>query len=287
MDYTYVHGVLAGRLLASVTLGKRLSFVSTVHRQKNQKTYPEERVGERVLAEVGENLILDLEGGEVGCIKSDWYPTICLSPRTRLGDSLLGVGLLDGSLVASGVDELVVHDLDGGVVGREGGNLVGNGSGIGEGRDVLANTSEAENEVLGVGTAQLRLALLTENGKIRVRVREEHGPDLPRHTRVDTTAEALVGAADDNQCLLLLVGDGLGLGALEDGVGGLAVCAGGGHGLLGAGELGRGDNLHGLGDLLDVANRLETALDFTESGIAGSVGGGEGGRSADANLVST
>jgi hypothetical protein len=73
MDCTYVHGVLAGRLLASVTLSKRLSFVSTVRRQKSWKTYPEERVGERVLAEVGENLILDLEGGEVGCIKSDWY----------------------------------------------------------------------------------------------------------------------------------------------------------------------------------------------------------------------
>jgi hypothetical protein len=45
-----VHGILTGRLLASVTLSQR----------------PEERVGESVLAEVGENLILDLESREVG-----------------------------------------------------------------------------------------------------------------------------------------------------------------------------------------------------------------------------
>ena len=45
-----VHGILTGTLLASVTLSQR----------------PEERVGESVLAEVGENLILDLESREVG-----------------------------------------------------------------------------------------------------------------------------------------------------------------------------------------------------------------------------
>jgi hypothetical protein len=51
------------------------------------------------------------------------------------------------------------------------------------------------------------------------------------------------------------------------------------HGLLGAGELGGGDDLHGLGDLLDVANGLEAALDLTESGIVGGLcdeGGGHG-----------
>ena len=45
-----VHGVLTRRLLASVTLSQR----------------PEERVGKGVLAEVGENLILNLESREVG-----------------------------------------------------------------------------------------------------------------------------------------------------------------------------------------------------------------------------
>jgi hypothetical protein len=50
---------------------------------------------------------------------------------------------------------------------------------------------------------------------------------------------------------------------------------------LGAGELGGGDNLHGLGDLLDVANGLETAFDFTEGGIVrgGNDGGPARGRS--------
>ena len=45
-----VHGVLTRRLLASVALGQR----------------PVERVGKSVLTEVGENLVLNLESGEVG-----------------------------------------------------------------------------------------------------------------------------------------------------------------------------------------------------------------------------
>jgi hypothetical protein len=45
-----VHGVLTRRLLASVALSQR----------------PEERVGKSVLAEVRENLVLNLESGEVG-----------------------------------------------------------------------------------------------------------------------------------------------------------------------------------------------------------------------------
>ena len=52
---TYVHGVLAGRLLAGVTLSQ----------------CPEERVGESVLAEVGEDLILNLESRELGCESLD------------------------------------------------------------------------------------------------------------------------------------------------------------------------------------------------------------------------
>lgn len=47
-----VHGVLTRRLLASVALRQR----------------PVERVGKSVLAEVGENLVLNLESGKVGCI---------------------------------------------------------------------------------------------------------------------------------------------------------------------------------------------------------------------------
>jgi len=206
-------------------------------------------------------------------------------PHTGLGNSLLGVGLLDGSLVGTSVDEAVVDDADGGVVGGQKRDLVGDGGGIGEGGDVLSGASEAEDEVLAVGTGELGLALLANDGEVGVGSIEQDLADLPRHTRVDTTAETLVGGADNDQCLVAVV-DGLGLGALKDSVGGLTVGARGGHGPLSAGELGGGDDLHGLGDLLDVANRLEAALDLTESGVASGVGSGEGGRPADGNFQS-
>ena len=45
-----VHGVAAGRLLAGVALGQS----------------PVEAVGQSVLAKVGEDLVIDLERGEVG-----------------------------------------------------------------------------------------------------------------------------------------------------------------------------------------------------------------------------
>jgi hypothetical protein len=45
-----VHGVSAGRLLAGVTFSES----------------PEEGVGKAVLAEVAENLLINLEGGEIG-----------------------------------------------------------------------------------------------------------------------------------------------------------------------------------------------------------------------------
>ena len=47
---THVHGVAAGGDLAGVALGQS----------------PEDGVGKGVLAEVGEQLVIDLEGGEVG-----------------------------------------------------------------------------------------------------------------------------------------------------------------------------------------------------------------------------
>lgn len=45
---------------------------------------------------------------------------------------------------------------------------------------------------------------------------------------------------------------------------------------MGAGELGGCDNFHRLGDLLDVANRLQTALDLAEGGVGSRIGGIEG-----------
>ena len=246
------------------------------------QTYPVERVGKSVLAEVGESLILDLEGRVVGYIRVRTNLRLRARPRhTGLGDGLLRVSLLNSGLVGTSVDEAVVDDLDGGVVGGQERDLVGDGGGVGEGGDVLSGTSEAEDEVLAVGTRQLGLALLSDDGDVGLGGVQEDAADLPRHTGVDTTAKTLVRGADHEQCLVAVV-EGLGLGAFEDLVGGLTVGARGGHGPLGAGELGGGDDLHGLGDLLDVANRLEAALDLTESGVAS--GGGDG--PAHANIQS-
>lgn len=96
---------------------------------------------------------------------------------------------------------------------------------------------------------------------------------------MDAAAEALVGGADDKQGLALGGLEGLGLGLVEDLIGGLAVGLGVGHGALGAGQLGGGDDLHGVGDLLDVADGLEAALDLAE-GREASGGMGRGGDSA-------
>ena len=92
---------------------------------------PEERVGERVLAEVGESLVLDLEGRVVGCMCVRTNLRLRARPRhTGLGDGLLRVSLLDGGLVGTSVDEAVVDDLDGGVVGGQERDLVGNGRSV-------------------------------------------------------------------------------------------------------------------------------------------------------------
>jgi len=191
---------------------------------------------------------------------------------TGAENGVLGESRDRGRLVAGGVDELVVEDLDLGVLAGELNNLVGNGLGIGEARNVLANTSKVEDDLLGVGTLELGAALVTKDDKVEVGLTAGGGPpaDETGETGVDTTAKALVGAADNDELLFALTLERLGLGGLEDLVAGLAVLARVLHGALGAVELGRGDDLHGVGDLLDVANRLETALDFTE--------GGEGGR---------
>jgi hypothetical protein len=89
---------------------------------------------------------------------------------------------------------------------------------------------------------------------------------------VNTTAKTLVGAGNDQKSLLVV--ERLGLGLLENGVGGLAVDAGFVHGLLSAGKTGGSNNLHGVGDLLNVLDGLETTLNLTESCEAGGIGGG-------------
>ncbi len=244
---THIHGLLAGGDLAGVPLGQG----------------PVEGVGEGVLAQVGEELLVDLEGGEVGGV----------------GDGLLRKGLDDGGLVAGGVDELVVDDLDVGVVALELQDLVGDGLGVGEGGDVLAGAVEGEDDVAGVGPAQLGARLLADEDEVGGLVA---GPDLAAHVArqagVDAAAEALVGAADDVERLLALGVERLRLGALEHLAVGLPVLPGRLHGPLGARQLGRGDHLHRVGDLLDVPDGLEPALDLSQGRVGGSiaVGGGDG-----------
>ena len=87
------------------------------------------------------------------------------------------------------------------------------------------------------------------------------------HTRVNTTAKTLVGRADDDELLGLLGLDRLGLGRLVDLVRGLTEGSGLVHGTLRASELGGGDDLHGVGDLLDVLDGLEAVLDLAKGGV--------------------
>ena len=89
---------------------------------------------------------------------------------------------------------------------------------------------------------------------------------------MDTPTKALIGAADDEKRLFALLFYPFGLGFLKYGVRGLAVAARLGHGALGTGELGGGDDFHGFGDLFDVPNGFETAFDLAEGGVGGGIG---------------
>lgn len=196
---------------------------------------------------------------------------------TGLEDGLLRVCVHGDGLVALGVDERVVQDFDASIVARQQGDLIGNSLGISESGNVLADVAEAHHNLLGVGTGQLGLGLLSEDDQLGVGVLLKYTTGGLGQTGVDTTAETLVRAGNNDQGLLVL--EGLGFGVLEDGVGGATVDTRVVHGLLGPSKTSRSNNLHGVGDLLDVLNGLETTLDFTQSREVGGVGG----RSASRN----
>lgn len=240
---TYIHSIPTGRNLAGVALGQS----------------PVDGVGQGVFPEVREKLLVDLESREVGGV----------------GKSLDGEGLNDGGLIGCGVDELVVHDLDIGVVGGELDDLVGDGLGISEGWDVFANASESQSNGLGAGSAQLGTGLLADENKIGgLLVGSDMAAHEARQAGVNTTTETLVGAAHDVQSLLVLGIERFCLSRLENLLRGLAVLAGLVHGSLGTVQLGGGHDLHGLGDLLDVADRLQTALDLTQGSVGSGIWGG-------------
>lgn len=71
---------------------------------------PEESVGQGVLSEVAEHLIVNLESGEVGYIPVSPSSQILHNLHTGVDDGLFGVSLNRGSLVTGGIDELVVDD---------------------------------------------------------------------------------------------------------------------------------------------------------------------------------
>ena len=197
----------------------------------------------------------------------------CGGKPTRTGNGLDGECVNGRRLVARSVDELVVDDLNIRVVTRKLDDLIGDGLGLSKGRNVLAGTGEVENDILSVGTRQLSSGLLANDDEVHVGIGGILSADEARKTRVNTTAETLVGAAYHHELLLSLALETRGLGRLEHLVAGLAVCARVGHGACRTVELGRGDNLHGFCDLLDVANRLETSLDLTQGCEGGCAGG--------------
>lgn len=165
-----------------------------------------------------------------------------------------------------------MDDLDSAVVGRKERNLVGNGLSIGEGGNILANLREAQDDVLTIGTAELSLGLLSEDDEISAGVLCQQAASSLAETGVDTTTKTFIGTGDNVKSLLVSF-LGLGLGGFEDGIGSCSVNTRVLHSLLGTSQTGRSDDLHGVGDLLNVTDGLETALDFTESSEVGGIGG--------------
>lgn len=236
--------------------------------------------------QVAQELLIGLERRNVGCIELASDQQLSDKPRkkhTGLENGLLGKCLNKSRLVGSGVDEAVVQDLDVGVLSGQHGDLVGDGLSISKGRNTLADTAEGELDVLGVCSGELRAALLANNDHVERRQLLVLPADESAQTRVNTTAKALVGRANNDERLLLAFGFGR-LSSLEDLVGGLAVAAGVRHGASSTGEFGRSDNLHRVGDLLNVADGLQTGLNVSQGSVGGR--GSGGGNSRASKLVS-
>lgn len=181
---------------------------------------------------------------------------------TRLGDSLFRVSFDNDRLVGLSVDESVVDNLNAGVVGWQLGDFVCNGLSFGESWDVLPDIGKIHHEVLLIGSAELGLGLLAEDHNIGTRLIDHHPSCSLAQAGVDASAETLIRTSHDEQGLLVF--EGFGFGVLEHSIGGLTVGSRIGHGSLGLVETSGSNNLHGLGDFLDVLDGLQPALDFTE-----------------------
>lgn len=229
-----VHGVSSGRNLRSVTL--------SLGSQK--------RVGQRKLGQSLRGLLV---------------LQLVLAQTWSLLDGVGGENRELRWLERNTGNELVVQDF-GVLVFAQGGDLIGDQGNLVEGRLGLTNTAESQLQLLGVGSVQLDLSLVTNGDNVNVSVQLTNSlsgglGDLS----VDRTTQTLVGGNNNQQGL---VGSSLfWLSVLEELSVGLVEDSGGLHGSLGLVQSGGGNNLHGLGDLLDVLNGLKTHLDFSQSGI--------------------
>lgn len=185
-----VHGVTLRVDLGSVTLDER----------------GVDGVGEREFGKVLGDIILLLVQLELGSVA-----------ESILREDLHNIRLERKSRNVLVVDKVDLVELDARLD-----DLVGNGGGIGEGGDVLANLVEGKGEVVGESTTELGLGLLTEDnngGALGGRGISSGFADLLElglgalgDGRVDTTAETLVGRDDDEELTTALGGNSLRVG---------------------------------------------------------------------------
>lgn len=160
--------------------------------------------------------------GELGQVLGDVVLLLVQLELRSVAKSTFREDLDDVRLEGKSRDVLVVDEVD--LVELDAGldDLVGNGSGIGESGDILANLVEGEGKVLGKSTGELGLGLLTENndggtlGRVSITGRSADFLELGLGTlgdgRVDTTAETLVGGDNNEELATTFGSNSLGVG---------------------------------------------------------------------------
>lgn len=240
-------GSVLGSVVHSVSSSRDLSSVALGHGGVDG-------VGQREVGKVLDNVVLELVLAELGGVLN----------------GLGGVGLLHDGLKRDTGQDLVVDNLNVVVLGVESKNLVSNVGSLLEGGGLLTGSTERQTHLLGVRSAELGLDLLTDSNNVNELLAglkvEQLSSNGSGKLGVDGTTQTLIGGDNNPQSLLDVLRHS-GLGVLENLLGGLVVDLGGGHGSLGLTELGGGNNLHGVGNLLNVLNGLESHLDLSKSGI--------------------
>lgn len=92
-------------------------------------------------------------------------------------------------------------------------DVVGDDGGISKGRNIFADLVEGDEEVFGVHTRELALALVSENDNLGVGIAGcDESASVLGNRGVDTTAETTVARNDNNELLAFLGRSG----SLED-----------------------------------------------------------------------